>query len=108
MFWDRDGDRQIYPWDTYVGFRDLGFSVLFSLLAMVIINVNFSYPTRLAVSWWPDVWFRVYVGGIHKAKVSNYVPYPAFLVGCWLADAGAAWLGLGHIRQGGQVCAADV
>ncbi|EAQ92068.1 hypothetical protein CHGG_00303 [Chaetomium globosum CBS 148.51] len=68
LFWDRDGDGQIYPWDTYVGFRDLGFSVLFSLLAVVIINLNFSYPTRLAVSWWPDPWFRVYVGSIHKAK----------------------------------------
>ncbi|KAK3290200.1 Caleosin related protein-domain-containing protein [Chaetomium fimeti] len=68
LFWDRDGDSEIYPWDTYVGFRDLGFSVLFSLLAVVIINVNFSYPTRLAVSWWPDLWFRVYVGSIHKAK----------------------------------------
>lgn len=68
LFWDRDADGLIYPWDTYVGFRDLGFSVLFSLLAVVIINANFSYPTRLSVSWWPDPWFRVYVGGIHKAK----------------------------------------
>ncbi|KAK4152186.1 Caleosin related protein-domain-containing protein [Chaetomidium leptoderma] len=68
LFWDRDGDGQIYPWDTYVGFRDLGFNVLFSLLATVVINGNFSYPTRLAVSWWPDPLFRVYVGGIHKAK----------------------------------------
>ncbi|GAB1317057.1 hypothetical protein MFIFM68171_07267 [Madurella fahalii] len=68
LFWDRDNDGQIYPWDTYIGFRDLGFSVLFSLLAMLIINVNFSYPTRLATSYLPDPWFRVYVGGIHKAK----------------------------------------
>jgi hypothetical protein len=70
LFWDRDADGQIYPRDTYVGFRDLGFSILFSLFAVVIINVNFSYPTRLAVSWLPDPLFRVYVGGIHKAKVS--------------------------------------
>ncbi|PYH48659.1 caleosin family protein [Aspergillus saccharolyticus JOP 1030-1] len=68
LFWDRDGDGQIYPWDTYRGFRELGFSVLFSVLAMLIINLNFSYPTRLAYSILPDVWFRVYVGGIHKAK----------------------------------------
>ncbi|KAL2163783.1 hypothetical protein VTH06DRAFT_5842 [Thermothelomyces fergusii] len=68
LFWDRDEDGLIYPLDTYVGFRDLGFNILFSLLAVVIINVNFTYPTRLAVSWWPDPWFRVYVGGIHKAK----------------------------------------
>jgi hypothetical protein len=69
LFWDRDADGLISPWDTYIGFRDLGFNVLFSLLAMLIVNVNFSYPTRLAVSWWPDPLFRVYVGGIHKAKV---------------------------------------
>ncbi|KAK1763165.1 Caleosin related protein-domain-containing protein [Phialemonium atrogriseum] len=68
LFWDRDGDGQIYPWDTYVGFRDLGFNILFSLLAMAIINFNFSYPTRLAYSFVPDPLFRVYVGGIHKAK----------------------------------------
>lgn len=76
LFWDRDADGLIYPWDTYRGFRDLGFSVLFSLLAMVIINANFSYPTRLSVSWWPDPWFRVYVGGIHKAKVSLLITRP--------------------------------
>lgn len=68
LFWDRDNDGAIYPWDTYLGFRDLGFNRLFSLLAMLIINLNFSYPTRLARSYWPDPLFRVYVGGIHKAK----------------------------------------
>ncbi|RAH77341.1 Caleosin-domain-containing protein [Aspergillus japonicus CBS 114.51] len=68
LFWDRDGDGQITPWDTYVGFRELGFNMLFSLLAMLIINLNFSYPSRLAHSWFPDPWFRVYVHGIHKAK----------------------------------------
>jgi peroxygenase len=59
----------IYPWDTYNGFRDLGFNIIFSLLATFIINVNFSYPTRLAYSWIPDPWFRVYVPSVHKAKV---------------------------------------
>ncbi|KAK4182344.1 putative peroxygenase 3 [Podospora australis] len=68
LFWDRNNDGIISPWDTYVGFRDLGFSILFSALAMVIINANFSYPTRLAYSYIPDPFFRVYVGGIHKAK----------------------------------------
>ncbi|KAK0625144.1 Caleosin related protein-domain-containing protein [Bombardia bombarda] len=68
LFWDRDGDGRISPWDTFVGFRDLGFSLIFSLLSMFIINVNFSYPTRLAYSYFPDPFFRVYVGGIHKAK----------------------------------------
>jgi len=58
----------ISPWDTYVGFRDLGFNILFSFLAMLIINLSFSYPTRLKYSYLPDPFFRVYVGGIHKAK----------------------------------------
>jgi hypothetical protein len=61
----------IYPWDTYTGFRELGFNILFSVLATFIINVNFSYPTRLAYSWLPDPWFRVYITSIHKAKVSS-------------------------------------
>lgn len=69
LFWDRDEDGQIYPWDTYKGFRELGFNVLFSLLALFIIHLGFSYPTRLGYSWLPDPLFRVYVGSIHKAKV---------------------------------------
>lgn len=59
----------IFPWDTYIGFRELGFNILFSFLAVLIININFSYPTRLAYSWLPDPWFRVYVRSVHKAKV---------------------------------------
>ncbi|KAK3988696.1 Caleosin related protein-domain-containing protein [Cladorrhinum sp. PSN332] len=68
LFWDRDQDGAIYPWDTYRGFRELGFNILFCLLAMVIINGGFSYPTRLAYSWLPDIWWRVWVRPIHKAK----------------------------------------
>lgn len=72
LFWDRDHDGQIYPLDTYKGFRELGFNMLFSLLAMLIINLNFSYPTRLVHSVIPDLWFRVDVGGIYKAKVGSF------------------------------------
>lgn len=71
LFWDRDGDGQIYPWHTYTGFRDLGFNLVFSLLAMLIIHGGFAYPTRLGYSFFPDPWFRVYVGTIHKGKVSK-------------------------------------
>jgi len=68
LFWDRDGDGVIWPYDTYIGFRELGFNILFSLVAVMIININFSYPTRLAHSYLPDPFFRVYVDSIHKAK----------------------------------------
>ncbi|CAP78963.1 Pc03g00010, partial [Penicillium rubens Wisconsin 54-1255] len=68
LFWDRDRDGMIFPWDTYNGFRELGFNVIFSIIATFIINVNFSYPTHMAYSWFPDPWFRVHITSIHKAK----------------------------------------
>ncbi|KAK0714184.1 Caleosin related protein-domain-containing protein [Lasiosphaeria miniovina] len=68
LFWDRDGDGAIYPWDTYKGFRELGFGIPFSLLSVFVVNAGLSYPTRLAHSYVPDPWFRVYVTSIHKAK----------------------------------------
>ena len=71
LFWDRDRDGMIFPWDTYNGFRELGFNVIFSIIATFIINVNFSYPTHMAYSWCPDPWFRVHITSIHKAKVST-------------------------------------
>ncbi|KIW81863.1 hypothetical protein Z517_04889 [Fonsecaea pedrosoi CBS 271.37] len=67
LFWDRDNDGIIYPWDVYNGFRDLGFSVIFSI-GSLLIPLFFSYPTGLAYSWFPDPLFRIYVGSIHKAK----------------------------------------
>jgi len=73
-FWDRDNDGEIYPWHTFVGFRELGFNILFSIVAMLIIHGGFSYPTRLAYSWIPDPLFRVYVGSVHKAKVFSWIP----------------------------------
>lgn len=66
-FWDRDHDNIITMRDVYNGFRELGFSVIFSIGAL-LINIFFSYPTRLAHSWWPDPYFRIYVDSIHKAK----------------------------------------
>lgn len=35
---------------------------------MVIIHSGFAYPTRLAHSYIPDPFFRIYVNSIHKAK----------------------------------------
>ncbi|KAM7205143.1 Caleosin related domain containing protein [Naviculisporaceae sp. PSN 640] len=68
LFWDRDSDGTITPFETYRGFRDIGFSILFSILAALIINGGFSYVTRIAYSYIPDPFFRVYVGSIHLAK----------------------------------------
>jgi hypothetical protein len=67
LFWDRDNDGIIHPWDVYRGFRELGFNVLFSL-GSLLIPLFFSYPTTLGHSWLPDPWFRIWVADMHKAK----------------------------------------
>jgi len=67
LFWDQDGDNIIWPHDVYNGFRDIGFSIPFSITSL-LIPVFFSYPTRLAHSYIPDPFFRIYVSSIQKAK----------------------------------------
>lgn len=66
-FWDRDRDGVIWPWDTYVGFRNIGFGYFISVVAVFFINVvAFSYAT--CPSWLPDIFFRIWVKRIHKGK----------------------------------------
>jgi len=65
-FFDSDHDGVIWPLDTYRGFRQLGFNVFLSLLSLVIIHANFSYPT--VSGFLPDPFFRVYTERIHKDK----------------------------------------
>jgi len=83
LFWDRDNDGIIYPSDTYIGFRELGYNIIFSFLALLIIHINFSYPTRLAFSYIPDPFFRLYIKSIHKCKhgsdSSTYDPEGRFI-----------------------------
>lgn len=67
LFWDPNHDNIITPNDVYTGFRSLGFSVIFSL-GSLLIPLFFSYPTRLAHSYLPDPYFRIYIDSIHKAK----------------------------------------
>ena len=67
IFWDRDNDGIIHPFDVYTGFRELGFNIFFSI-GSLLIPIFFSYPTTVAYSWFPDPWLRIYVGSIHKAK----------------------------------------
>ncbi|KAK1999483.1 Caleosin-domain-containing protein [Colletotrichum falcatum] len=68
MFWDRNNDGVITPIDVWVGFRDLGFNLATCLLAATVIPLAFSYGTVMQYSYIPDPFFRLYVGGMHKAK----------------------------------------
>lgn len=65
-FWDRDSDGIMWPTDTYVGFRKLGFNVFISALAVPVIHGTFSWWTQDA--WMPDPFFRIQLKNIHRGK----------------------------------------
>lgn len=73
MYFDTDNDGEIFVQDTYRGFRDLGFAIPFCLFCAPIIHLAFSYGTRTSRTYWPDPYFRIYVDGIHGARVSTYL-----------------------------------
>ncbi|KAF2036423.1 Caleosin-domain-containing protein [Setomelanomma holmii] len=65
-FFDTDRDGIIWPQDTFIGFHRLGFGIILSFVAVLIIHANFSYPTL--PSWLPDPFFRIRIARIHKDK----------------------------------------
>lgn len=65
-FFDRDNDGIVTPWDTFVGFRSVGFNLLLSLLAAIFINGTMAYPTQKG--YIPDPRFYIHVENINRAK----------------------------------------
>ncbi|KAF9053661.1 Caleosin-domain-containing protein [Hymenopellis radicata] len=65
-FWDTDHDGVIWPKDTFIGFYKLGFGLILSFAAALIINGAFSYPTQRGLM--PDPFFRIRVDKIQRGK----------------------------------------
>eukprot|EP00123_Amoebidium_parasiticum_P009527 comp19534_c1_seq1/m.22860 comp19534_c1_seq1/g.22860 ORF comp19534_c1_seq1/g.22860 comp19534_c1_seq1/m.22860 type:complete len:335 (-) comp19534_c1_seq1:149-1153(-) len=66
VYWDEDGDGIIWPRDTWRGFHDLGFNWLLSIVAVLLIHLNFSVPSQN--TWFPDPRLPVYLERIHLCK----------------------------------------
>ncbi|KAI0077657.1 Caleosin-domain-containing protein [Panus rudis PR-1116 ss-1] len=65
-FFDLNGDGVITPFETWVGFRLIGWNIFLTLVAVIVIHSGFSYVTQ--PSWIPDPLFRIYAKNIHKGK----------------------------------------
>ncbi|KAL3595444.1 hypothetical protein FPOAC2_09777 [Fusarium poae] len=65
-FFDKDHDGVIWPLDTFRGFYQLGYGIILSIISVLVIHGNFSYPTQSSLL--PDPFFRIYIDNIHKDK----------------------------------------
>ncbi|KAF5356093.1 hypothetical protein D9756_004387 [Leucocoprinus leucothites] len=65
-FFDRDNDGIIWPSDTFIGLREIRFSLFWTIVAVLVIHGGFSYMTW--GSWLPDPFFRLKIKRMHRAK----------------------------------------
>lgn len=57
---------KIFPRDTYLGFRRIGFNMLLSAYAMFVIHAFLAYPSQ--DNWIPDPRLPIMTKNIHRDK----------------------------------------
>ncbi|MFS7896315.1 putative plant seed peroxygenase [Helianthus anomalus] len=67
VFFDRNNDGVIYPWETFQGFRAIGSGILLSTIAAVYINVSLSRKTRPGKRY-PNLLFPINIVNITMGK----------------------------------------
>ncbi|KAG0270287.1 hypothetical protein DFQ27_009079 [Actinomortierella ambigua] len=65
-FFDRDRDGIVWPLDTLVAFRQLGYHWVWCVMSVWLIHGFLSYATH--PGWIPDPFFRIHLARIHKNK----------------------------------------
>jgi peroxygenase len=65
-FFDRNGDGLIMPWESYAGFRVLGYNMLLSLVGTMLVHIFFSYWTL--DTWIPDPFFAIVIKNVDRLK----------------------------------------
>ncbi|CAO1613251.1 unnamed protein product [Parajaminaea phylloscopi] len=69
-----DGSLQgiVTPLDTFHGFYALGFGLILSFIAVVVVHSGFSYPSLpndgTWKAWLPDPFFRIWIANISRNK----------------------------------------
>ncbi|KAF9449329.1 Caleosin-domain-containing protein [Macrolepiota fuliginosa MF-IS2] len=65
-FFDRDDDGIIWPSDTFIGMREVKFNLFWTIVAVLVIHIGFSYAAW--GSWIPDPFFRLKINRMHRAS----------------------------------------